>query len=596
MHPGVDVYHVDTNGIQSCKVPSSFHRFSRGKILKSCKDVMQLPSEVTDLCWEEPPNSNITKESSLDSSMPMPGLALQISIRDPLEINVDRNNMEAIGLIQSLFTKPPSTKAQNDSNAKEENEPNVSTAEIVTAPSVADDVTQTTTASTGFFSSLLYGKPEETIHEEEVPEDSFETYMQPESISVMGIYLAEAIIRIHIMREDKDDRNLSFAYWQVDTKCLTIDRQSLTTPEKSFSDLKLDIGDLVLDEFKGISQNHLVSLGVHQLHGNQDRFDTANSLSSMVDDHTQNKAPWPSTACALLNIPPPTESLAYKSREGHGLQLRFIATPSGSQPDPDEVSRSMIYLRLGLTTVDSEWAIRKDISVTIREILKSLGRGKKSRDSETADAVEAEEAKSDSDDRSEIEGTENESTPPRSLMSYTIQVDSGNVSLPPLIEVKMPLTRFSGERSSLAGLSIESELGKVDFAYGSKEPETPKPCSLLPQIAKLPESVRMHILLCLKDLSPLELALDVKKEKNSFRRIKSIDKAILKTAKKISKRDSRSSSGKKRTNMLDLSNRRERILTEIMKLDDGELANLWSVHQRYQKKLAKKLREEGQAE
>ena len=113
----------------------------------------------------------------------------------------------------------------------------------------------------------------------------------------------------------------------------------------------------------------------------------------------------------------------------------------------------------------------------------------------------------------------------------------------------------------------------------------------------------MHILLCLKDLSPLEIALNVKKEKNSFRRIKSVDKAILKTAKKVSKRYAKATGKKKssshltsRTSILDSANRRERILTEIMKLDDSELTNLWSVHQRYQKKVAKKLRDEGRVE
>lgn len=193
----------------------------------------------------------------------------------------------------------------------------------------------------------------------------------------------------------------------------------------------------------------------------------------------------------------------------------------------------------------------------------------------------------------------------RSLMKYTIQVDSGKISLPPLIDVKMPMTRFSGERSSLAGFSIESELGKVEFAYGSREPRaSQKYCMLLPQIASLPDSLRMHILLCLKDVSPLEIALKVKKENNPFRRIKAVDKAMLKMAKKITKRHSKTSSKKKSSNNHSLvSSRgnghaadsvilRQRILTEIMKLDDGELTNLWSVHQRYLKKLAKKLREE----
>ncbi len=600
MHPGVDVHHVDANGIQSCKVPSSFHRVSRGLILTSCKDCTELPSEVSDSCWEDPPTSKVKKESSLDSSIPMPGLALQICIRDPLEINVDRNNIESIGLIKSLFTNSSTTKPKNDTKSTKDSEPNASSPDIATVPSVTDDATQTTSTSTGFFSSLLYGKPEVTIHEE-VPEDSFESYMQPESISVMGIYLAETIIRIHIMREDKDDRDLSFCYWEVDTQCLTIDLQSLATPEKSFSDLKLDVGRLVWDEFKGTSKKNLVSLGVLQLRGSRPR---SNSVSSMIDDHEQNKAPWPSTACALLDIPPPAESLAYKNREGHGLQLRFISTPTSAQSDLDEVSRSMIYLRLGLATVDSNWAIRSDIGTTINEIMRSLADSKKSAAPATENATENDHQNNDSDDADKSEKEAKDEFPKsRSLMSYTIQVDSGNISLPPLIQVKIPMSRFSGERSSLNGFSIESELGKVDFAYGAKVPETPKPSPLLPQIARLPESVRMHVLLCLKDLSPLEIALNVKKEKNSFRRIKSVDKAILKTAKKVSKRCAKATGKKKssshltsRTSILDSANRRERILTEIMKLDDSELTNLWSVHQRYQKKLAKKLRDEAHAE
>jgi len=294
IHPGVDVYHIDANGIQSCQVPSSFHRVSRGMVLKSCKDCLQLPSEVSDLCWEPPPDSDVKNASSLDSSIPMPGLALQICIRDPLEINVDRNSIESIGLIKSLFTKPlssPKSEHDNNSDPKKESDANNSTADIVTAASISDDVTHTTSASTGFFSGLLYGKPEETIHEEEAPEDSFESYMQPESISVMGIYLADTVIRIHVMRDgDEDDKNLSFCYWQVETKCLTLDRQTLTTPEKTFSDLKLDIGRLVWDEYKGTSKTNLVSLGALLLRDNIKRCDSSSSMSSMIDDHARNKA------------------------------------------------------------------------------------------------------------------------------------------------------------------------------------------------------------------------------------------------------------------------------------------------------------------
>lgn len=604
IHPGVDVNHIDAHGIQSCKVPSSFHRVSRGMLLKSCKDCMQLPSDVSDLCWEVPLKSNVKEESSLDSSIPMPGLTLQISIRDPLEINVDRRNIESIGLIKSLFTNPASPKPADDNHPKKEIETGHSASETVALQS--GDATQTSTTSTGFFSSLLYAKPEETIYEEEMPEDSFESFMQPESISVMGIYLADTNIRVQVMQEGEGDcRNLTFCYWQITTKCLTIDRQTLVSPEKSFSDLKLDVGRLVWDEYQGTSIKSLVSLGLQHLDDNRKRCDSSSSISSMIDDHTENRAPWPSTACALLDIRPPIESLPYKSREGHGLQLRLVSVPSSNESDVDLVSRSNLYVRLGLTTIDSKWAIKNEVSVTIREIMKILFGPKEALSRTTDNIPEHGDEKNGTNDATESkeENQESESPQARSLMTYTIQIDSGNISLPPCIEVKMPMTRFSGERSSLAGFSIESLLGNIDFAYGAREPKTQRHPPLLLHIAGLPESVRLHILLCLKDLSPLEVALNVKKEKNPFRRIKSVDKAILKTAKKITKKASNTTSKKKSSNghfssfpsprgsLMDSANRRQKILTEIMKLDDTELTKLWSVHQRYQKKLAKRLRE-----
>eukprot|EP00536_Pseudo-nitzschia_multiseries_P017609 jgi/Psemu1/225816/e_gw1.1672.29.1 len=602
--PGVDVYSVDANGIQSCKVPSIFHRVSRGMELKSCKDCKHLPSEVCDLCWEVPLDSDVTKDSPLDSSIPMPGLVLQISVRDPLEINVDRNNIESIGLIKSLFTKPSNPDTIKDNDQNKDSTEGTSNTETTAATSHSEDTTQATTASTGFFSGLLYGKQEEKIPEEDIQMDSFENYMQPESISVMGIYFAEAIVRVHVMGEDQNDTNLSFCYWQIDVNCLTFDRQALSTPQKSFSDLELDIGQLVWDEYQGTCRKNVASLGAHQFFKDIRRSDSQASFSSMIDDQARNKVPWPSTACALLDITPPLESLVYKSREGHGLQLRFVSTPSSTASNIDVASRSLMHLRLGLTTVDASWDIKNDITQIVREMVRNVS-GPRENSSEKAENDGEEVGNAQKDGNGEVESNETvEQVEPKFLMTYTIQVDSGNISLPPLIQSKMPLTRVFGERSSLAGFSIGSVLGKVDFAYGSKEPPKRfRRCLSLPQIASLPEHVRMHILLCLEDTSALEKALNIKKESNSFRRLKAVDKVILKMAKKISKRSLKITSKKKLSDrphsvssredsLVDSANRRQNILTEIMKLDDSELSSLWSVHQRYQKKLAKKLQEE----
>jgi hypothetical protein len=312
----------------------------------------------------------------------------------------------------------------------------------------------------------------------------------------------------------------------------------------------------------------------------------------MVEDHEQMKTPWPSTACALLGIPPPFETLFFKKRERHGIQLRFISL--ASPLDPTSVLKSLIHVRLGFTTLNCPLAIRFDVFYMVDEIMNNLVRGKKK-----ANAVEA-----GTEDKKDTKGNgvSKEKSPqiPKSLMTYSIQIDSGKIQLPPFIDVKLPLTRFSGERSSESGIFFETVLEKFEVAYGLRSPKRRGECLSLPQLAALPEMARMHILLCLKDLAPLEKAFSIKKEKNSFRRIKAVDKGILRMAKKVAKRNSKedkkrststsSSHGGQRAS--NFESRRQKILSEIMKLDDGELSELWSVHQRYQKKLAKKRNEE----
>lgn len=596
MHPGADVYVTDQNGIQSCRVPSLFHRVSRGMEPKSCKECQHLPSGVCDLCWA-PSRDGVKEHTDLDLSLPMPGLTLQIGFRDPVEINVDRATLESLGVIKSLFIKPSlSENAEQESSRVETKED-----PTILAPAAGrDEATQTTTSSTGFFSGILYGRSKETIKEEE-PSESFSAIMEPENITVMGIYASEIALRIHVMRDDKRDRGLSFCYWNLDIDCLTVDRQTLNTREKLFQDVELDIGRLVWDEFRGTGRKNVVTLGLAQPH--RRRCDSQSSKSSMIEDHEHNRTPWPSAACALLDIPPPLESLDYKSRERHGVQLRFVSL------SPNDIasnaSKSLIHLRLGVTDVDLPWAVRTDIDLVVHEIMNHVVRAHPVGGREKADDPRnnAMNSGSPAREKKNSEDTAQEGAAVRrtkSLMAYTIQIDGGKIALPPLIDLKLPLTKFSGERSSEAGIFFETVLEKLELAYGSKEPKITKKCLSLPQIAALPESARMHILFCLKDISALERALFVKKEKNSFRRIKAVDKGILKMAKKISKRDSKlasSMTGLASTSLhggdtsTSSGRRRQQILSEIMKLDDAEMKELWTVHQRYQRKLAKKRHE-----
>mmetsp|Transcript_14160 Transcript_14160/g.34094 ORF Transcript_14160/g.34094 Transcript_14160/m.34094 type:complete len:287 (-) Transcript_14160:40-900(-) len=285
--------------------------------------------------------------------------------------------------------------------------------------------------------------------------------------------------------------------------------------------------------------------------------------------------------------------MIYKSRERHGIQLRFVSF--SSPQDPDSVARSQLLLKLGVASVDSPYAIKNEITEVVSGYLSYL------RDNRVPQSVvkKGEVSQPDVEEKNTNSPSEAKPVDPpikqKSRMMFTFQVDGGNVALPPLVGIKLPATSFSGERSSSAGIFFETLLDKLDFSFGAKEIVAKKGCPTLPQLASLPENVRMHILLCLQDLKPLEQALGLKHEKNSFRQIKSVDKGMLKAAKTITKRHSKHRARKSNHKLTTSSNnRRQEILSEIMSLDDTELSELWTVHQRYQRKLAKKRGEDKQ--
>jgi hypothetical protein len=582
LYPGSDVYFKDKNEIQSCKVPSSFHRISRGMLPGSCKECTHLPSEVCSLCWEVP--DGVDKESTLDMSMPMPGLALQVTLRDPIEINVDRSSLETLGLLKSLFVKKKTPDPESDeppSDRKKKGKEADSTASV--QASTQDAATHTTASTIGIFAGFLSSRIAEPVKED--PSDAFSTYMQPENIQIVGMHLSEVLLRVHVLREDRADSGLSFCYWDIIAGCLTMDHHSLRSPEKTSQDLKFDVGYLNWDEMRGTGSKQLVSAGLP--YTSRRRCDSAASgstMQSMIEGHDLNRTPWPSTACALMDIPPPLETMIYKDRERHGLQFRFISV---NNPAPkDDAARSLINVRVGLSSVVVPWGFWRDInSVRLQMVRVIIGQK-----NEDLPKVESESDASKKDEKVQ-EAPPKESMPPpqKSLMTYSVQIDGGNMVMHPVINMNLPLTQFSGERSSESGIFFETMLEKFRFVYGEKEPPNKKGLSLQ-QVAALPESVRLRILLCLKDLHPLEEALQIKKEVNPFRRTRAVNKGILKMAKKLSK-SAKLSKKKQRRDTSGPTPRRQEIMTELMKLDANEMDELWSLHQKHQRKLARKAQE-----
>lgn len=562
MHPWSDKYTKDSNDIQSCKIPSTFHRISRGLVPGSCKDCTHFPSQTCAMCWNGPPT--VPEESSLDSSMPMPGLALQVTFRDPLEINVDRPSVETLNLLKTLFVKKREVTA-DEPDPQEEKKSEVEVRGPLSRSSTSvGDTTKTTLSSRSSFFGFLSSRAKEPEKEEQKL-DAFSPYMQPENIQVLGVSFSEVILRIHVMREEKKDDGLSFCYWDMLATCLTIDMQSCTSREVLSNDLRFDIGLFAWDEFCGIGCKRLVALGVPlHLRAGTDASNSGSTVKSMVDDHDRNKTPWPSAACALMDIPPPLETLAYKDRQGHGVQLRFISVRNPE--DASKLARSMVNLRLGVTATQVPWGFWRDINSARQQVTWGI-LGKP------------------------VPAAAREVTTPlvKSIMAYTVQIDGGSIAMDPVINLKMPLTRVAGERSTETGISFESIFQKLQVVYGQKTPSRGVALSLK-QMALLPENVRTRILFCLDDLKSFEEALEVKKESNPFKRTLAVSKGIVRMAKKLSKASAstrRNGKTNSTRSISDAPTRRQKIMTEIMKLDNNELDELWASHRRHQRKHAK---------
>jgi len=116
--PEVERFVTDENSIQSNTVRSCFHKVARGLTPTLCqKD--HLPSDYCTYCWENSARPNSYSEHPLDARTPLPGIVFQLSLHEPLEINVDRQSLELIGSLQELFGASFEEPAEDDSEEME---------------------------------------------------------------------------------------------------------------------------------------------------------------------------------------------------------------------------------------------------------------------------------------------------------------------------------------------------------------------------------------------------------------------------------------------------------------------------------------------
>jgi hypothetical protein len=335
--------------------------------------------------------------------------------------------------------------------------------------------------------------------------------------------------------------------------------------QKQLKDARFDIGEFTAVEFKGTGNTQLISLGLPH-----PEVYSSDSSSSSQPPKSSSRPPWPSTAYSLLGISVPMETIHYESRERHALQIRYTAL-SGSNTDED---RSVVDVRVGVASVDMPFKTKDDIYAVISESQKSVfGPPEDEKPKEVDTPTNGQKPKA----------IKQEVSTKSSLLRCKVRVDGGRVNVSPVINLCLPPSTFFVENSSLRGLFFETMLQRMDFAYGERAIHAKSCRGNLSRLAALPEGIRLRVLLFVNDLGPLETALGLKHESNSFRRYRGVNKAIVRVAKRSSKLKR-----KKRESHI-VADRREEMLAELLSMDDTELQDLWSLHQGSKDALKSKL-------
>lgn len=502
---------TDFNGIQHVPFASNFHWIAQYTHQMDCTNT-HLPLSECIYCLNARVNHQITGSASkMFTVMPLPGFVFCLSVSDPLEVNVNRSSLDAFGCVIDLFTSKNTSK-QKSSDDKERpprKEANsVKTSQDVSASSLGN-----------------------------VGVSSFPTFMQPDTIYLSGVYISKLVVRVHAMRPSpqKDD-GFQFRYWQLIAETMCVEEQQLDSDEQFFRDLTFHAGDVSLCDYVGVEKKHLVVAGSN---------DVDESVSGVhVRGHSL-----PFTASRILDVAPP---MVLKT--SYALHARMIRS---SQDNTGGIN--FVNLKVGMVDVDVDSSLSGDLSIAYSEAMRTLFKDSKKKSTENPKTTKSTDENGD---------TNRDDTDSKAPWLLQVAVKGGNLSYRPKIQMSIPTNAVFIARSDINGFSVETLLNNLGVKYGSYLLEQPLPPSIL-HLCSLPESLRMHVLLYLDDLSSLEQVLGIKKKKASpFLRIHSI-------SKKLTKLEARS----KINNTHKVSGiRRDDLLKQLQLLDNDALGALLAVH------------------
>ena len=464
------------NEIETIPIPSNFHRIGRGMRRHGCKEHSHLPSHDCSQCWSYVVQSSSEEkyEMEQDEVMPLPGLVLYFAITDPIEVNIERQGLESLNALKSLFSPGTSQDAK-----------------------IGNDETDSASISND---QIVAAEAEGTPNDSE--ENGFPSFMKPEAVHIVGVHLASVCLRLQAMKSDgtKED-GLAFTYWEMQLDALTVDSQNLNAKELAFKDMRISIGQILLYELRGVCRKRLVRLGLDPA----ENISAANSQENCTAQPTQL-----CTAATILGVSSSFDALRLLHRQENAVHFRFINIPVSSEVNPTHglpMRRRCIDVKLGSLDADLPPDFNSDVMRAKKEAMASV--------------MGSTTKESDHDASSEASVSTKASTPLPSLLEYTARLDGGKFNMRPHIKCAFPATTLSGQSSSEEGFSIHSVLNRVKFEYGKRNradvhlPQT-KGNVVIQKFAQLPEACRMGVLFYLEDLRSLEKALGVKENPTHF--------------------------------------------------------------------------------
>ena len=298
--------------------------------------------------------------------------------------------------------------------------------------------------------------------------------MQPDAIYLASLHVSKLIIRVEAI-QPRLHSSLRFRYWEFVGQSIQLEQSQVDAEEHFLRDVTFHVGSMECKDFTGVCEKNLFMAGI--------------VTSTTADTRgSEGEVLLPCTASRVLGVSYPT---ANKPLRSYAVLVRLIQSDFPKE-SASTSGVNYVNIRMGTVDIDVDDTLVSDISTASGEATSILFHG-------GLDTSDVEKPKHDS----------------KSTSSWLCNVSTvgGTYSYQPIIKMKIPRSKFR-VKSGSEGISFESVLHKLGIEYGTYIFERAKKPSIIP-LCDLTESLRMHILLYLDDLTSLEKVLNIKKKKSS---------------------------------------------------------------------------------